>query len=46
MTFYTETCTSVSISEGVKGVRILITFKYGKEPVEFVTDGNKFKQVK
>ena len=35
---------SLSISEGVTGVRILIVCN--GDWVEFMTDGNKFKQVK
>jgi len=40
MTQYYENVSSVSISEGIKGVRILLV-KDGKE-IEFLTDGNKF----
>ena len=43
-TFFTNV-KSLSISEGIKGVRILILDKDGKE-IEFVTDGNKFDLVK
>ena len=46
MTFYTEICKSISISEGIKGVRIFITFHDGKDDVEFYTKGNKFDLVK
>lgn len=45
MTFYFEDCKSISISEGIKGVRILIVNKKGKE-IEYITNGNKADLVK
>jgi|APSaa5957512535_1039671.scaffolds.fasta_scaffold82042_2 hypothetical protein len=43
-TFFTNV-KSLSISEGIKGVRILLVDKDGKE-VEFITEENKFNLVK
>ena len=43
MTTLLEDLKSVSISEGIKGVRIYCVLNNGQE-MEFVTDGNKFIQ--
>ena len=45
MTFYCEDPKSVSISDGIKGVRILLVTRLGEE-VEFLTNGNKLEQIK
>lgn len=43
MTSYFEDVRSLSISEGITGVRILIVTKLGEE-VEYLTDGNQFRK--
>ena len=44
MTVFLENPKSISISEGIKGVRILIVQQNG-EPIEFVTFENKFDKI-
>lgn len=45
MATYLENCRSICLSEGIDCVRIYIVQENG-EHVEFITEGNKYKQIK